>query len=95
MGAFEEIEKTDGRIVITNIVQSLFTEVIKKYPQDLLALLYLLSNRVAPEFEGKELGIGIFNGLFIFYYRTCTYIVNRSSPLWYRISYKLNHDTAF
>ncbi|XP_050204842.1 DNA ligase 1 [Mercurialis annua] len=58
--AFEylEDEKEKGRGNITNVATNLLRTVIFTTPDDLLALVYLLANRIAPAHEGVELGIG-------------------------------------
>ncbi|XP_065867440.1 DNA ligase 1-like [Euphorbia lathyris] len=56
--AFESIEEESGRILITNVACNMLRTVMDTTPDDLLALVYLLANRVAPAHEGVELGIG-------------------------------------
>ncbi|EEF38656.1 DNA ligase I, putative [Ricinus communis] len=58
--AFEylEDEKEKGRGNITNVACNMLRSVMSTTPDDLLALVYLLANRVAPAHEGVELGIG-------------------------------------
>ncbi|XP_024984452.1 DNA ligase 1 [Cynara cardunculus var. scolymus] len=55
---FDAISKESGRIVITGIVCNMLRTVIKTTPDDLLPVVYLLANRIAPAHEGLELGIG-------------------------------------
>ncbi|KAI3743238.1 hypothetical protein L1987_60944 [Smallanthus sonchifolius] len=55
---FYEISKESGRIVITEIVCNMLRTVIETTPDDLVAVVYLLANRIAPAHEGLELGIG-------------------------------------
>lgn len=55
---FELIEKESGRILITNMVCNMLRTVMDTTPDDLLALVYLLANKIAPAHEGVELGIG-------------------------------------
>ncbi|KAM0065322.1 putative DNA ligase (ATP) [Helianthus debilis subsp. tardiflorus] len=55
---FDEISKESGRIVITEIVCNMLRTVIETTPDDLVAVVYLLANRIAPAHEGLELGIG-------------------------------------
>lgn len=55
---FDEISKESGRILITEIVCNMLRTVIKMTPDDLVAVVYLLANRIAPAHEGLELGIG-------------------------------------
>ncbi|KAA8550313.1 hypothetical protein F0562_001997 [Nyssa sinensis] len=56
--AFDAISKETGRITITDIVCNMLRTVIQTTPDDLLAVVYLLANRIAPAHEGLELGIG-------------------------------------
>ncbi|GMG98779.1 hypothetical protein Nepgr_000619 [Nepenthes gracilis] len=56
--AFDLISKETGRIVITDIVCNVLRTVIATTPDDLLAVVYLLANKIAPAHEGLELGIG-------------------------------------
>ena len=46
------------RLVITHHLISAFRAVIATSPADLLPMVYLCTNRVAPAHEGVELGIG-------------------------------------
>ncbi|XP_041995937.1 DNA ligase 1-like [Salvia splendens] len=54
----EAVSKESGRIVITGIVCNMLRTVTETAPDDLLAVMYLLVNRIAPAHEGLELGIG-------------------------------------
>lgn len=56
--AFDLIAKETGRIVITDIVCNMLRTVMDTTPEDLVAMVYLLANKVAPAHEGVELGIG-------------------------------------
>lgn len=56
--AFDMISKESGRIVITDIVCNMLRTVIRTTPDDLIAVVYLSANRIAPAHEGLELGIG-------------------------------------
>ncbi|GAB4842935.1 tRNA ligase [Ancistrocladus abbreviatus] len=56
--AFDLIAKETGRIMITDIVCNLLRTVIATTPDDLLAVVYLLANKIAPSHEGLELGVG-------------------------------------
>ncbi|KAK6144339.1 hypothetical protein DH2020_021159 [Rehmannia glutinosa] len=56
--AFDAISKESGRIAITEIVCNMLRTVIETTPDDLLPVVYLLANRIAPAHEGLELGIG-------------------------------------
>ncbi|KAM7278174.1 hypothetical protein ACFE04_005308 [Oxalis oulophora] len=55
---FDMISNESGRIVITNITCNMLRTVIDTTPQDLVPVLYLAANRIAPAHEGLELGIG-------------------------------------
>eukprot|EP01135_Chromosphaera_perkinsii_P003991 Nk52_evm4s266 gene=Nk52_evmTU4s266 len=55
---FEEVEKTTKRLKITEIVVNLLRSVIILTPDDLIPCIYLCLNRLAPQYEGVELGIG-------------------------------------
>lgn len=56
--ALDLIKDESGRIVITDITCNLLRTVIAKNPDDLLGIVYLLANKIAPAHEGVELGIG-------------------------------------
>ncbi|KAL5071716.1 hypothetical protein RYX36_022603 [Vicia faba] len=56
--AFDLIQQESGRIVMTDIVCNLLRCVIHTSPQDLLPVVNLAANRIAPPHEGLELGIG-------------------------------------
>jgi len=55
---FEAIAEESKRLVITSLLINSFRAVIATSPQDLLPMVYLCTNRVAPAHEGLELGIG-------------------------------------
>lgn len=55
---FQSIEDTSARLKITSILCNLFRSVIALTPDDLLPCLYLCLNKLAPAYEGIELGIG-------------------------------------
>ncbi|KAF6167683.1 hypothetical protein GIB67_017178 [Kingdonia uniflora] len=56
--AFDLIDKESGRIVITSILCNVFRTVIATTPEDLISIVYLAANKIAPSHEGIELGIG-------------------------------------
>ncbi|CAN1171785.1 DNA ligase 1 [Linum perenne] len=56
--AFDMIANESGRIVITDIVCNMLRTVMETTPDDLLPVVYLLANKIAPAHEGIELGIG-------------------------------------
>ncbi|CAK9187245.1 unnamed protein product [Ilex paraguariensis] len=55
---FDAISKESGRIAITEMVCNMLRTVIQMTPEDLVAVVYLSANRIAPAHEGLELGIG-------------------------------------
>lgn len=55
---FDMIAAETGRIVITDIVCNMLRTVIYTTPEDLVAVVYLSANKIAPAHEGLELGIG-------------------------------------
>ncbi|RKO83965.1 ATP-dependent DNA ligase, partial [Blyttiomyces helicus] len=55
---FEEIEVITSRLQISAILTDFFKTVIRLTPDDLIPCIYLCLNRICPEYEGKELGIG-------------------------------------
>lgn len=52
---FEEIEKRSGRIEITELLAGLFSKVS---PEEGRKIAYLLQEKLAPSYEGLELGVG-------------------------------------
>ncbi|KAL5709917.1 hypothetical protein ACHQM5_020541 [Ranunculus cassubicifolius] len=56
--AFDLIDNESGRIAITEILCNAFRTVIAMNPKDLIAVVYLAANKIAPAHEGIELGIG-------------------------------------
>ncbi|CAI5965343.1 unnamed protein product, partial [Closterium sp. NIES-64] len=52
------ISNESGRLAITEIMCNVFRTVMATSPDDLLPIVYLAANRVAPPHEGVELGIG-------------------------------------
>ncbi|XP_071921203.1 DNA ligase 1-like isoform X1 [Coffea arabica] len=56
--ALDAISKESGQIAITAIVCNMLRTVMETTPEDLVAVVYLLANRIAPAHEGLELGIG-------------------------------------
>jgi len=55
---FDMISEETGRIVITDIVCNMLRTVMLATPEDLVPIVYLSANRIAPAHEGLELGIG-------------------------------------
>ncbi|GJP63209.1 hypothetical protein CLOP_g20272 [Closterium sp. NIES-67] len=56
--ALGRISNESGRLAITEIMTNVFRTVMATSPEDLLPIVYLAANRVAPPHEGVELGIG-------------------------------------
>ncbi|KNA23525.1 hypothetical protein SOVF_024140 [Spinacia oleracea] len=56
--AFDLIKGESGRIVITNITCNVLRTVMATTPDDLLEVVYLLANKIAPAHQGLELGLG-------------------------------------
>ncbi|KAF8767052.1 DNA ligase 1 like protein [Argiope bruennichi] len=54
----EIIEETSARLKIVEILANYLRSVIVLSPEDLLYSVYLCLNRLAPEYEGIELGVG-------------------------------------
>nr|KAJ3422714.1 tRNA ligase [Polyrhizophydium stewartii] len=55
---FELIQATTKRLEIQSHLTDLFRSVIDLSPQCLIECVYLCINRIGPEYEGKELGVG-------------------------------------
>lgn len=56
--ALHAVSEESSRIAMTQIVCNLLRTVMETTPDDLLAVMYLFANRIAPAHEGLELGIG-------------------------------------
>ncbi|KAK9760623.1 ATP-dependent DNA ligase Cdc17 [Basidiobolus ranarum] len=56
--AFEAIEATTKRLIILDYLTSFFRNVIETTPGSLLEIVYLCINRLCPQYDGLELGIG-------------------------------------
>lgn len=56
--AFSEIQATTKRLEITEILTQFLVRVIERSPDNLLHVVYLCINRLCPDYEGLELGIG-------------------------------------
>ncbi len=52
------IEETSARLEIIRILSNFFRSVRSLSPNDLVYSVYLCVNKVAPEYDGIELGIG-------------------------------------
>lgn len=55
---FAKIEATTKRLEIASLLADFFSEVIYNSPESLIECVYLCLNRIGPDYEGKELGIG-------------------------------------
>ncbi|MDP2439520.1 MAG: ATP-dependent DNA ligase [archaeon] len=55
---FEEVARISSRLKIREHLTSLFLEIIRTTPEDLLPAVYLSVNKLAPAYHGLELGIG-------------------------------------
>jgi DNA ligase-1 len=55
---FARIEEVSSRLMIQQHLTELFRQVLLLTPQDLVHLIYLSSNTVAPSYECVELGVG-------------------------------------
>ena len=55
---FNKIESTTKRLEITELLTQFFVSVIETKPDELLMTVYLTINRLCPDYEGLELGIG-------------------------------------
>ncbi|ORZ39462.1 ATP-dependent DNA ligase [Catenaria anguillulae PL171] len=55
---FDLIAATTKRLEITSLLATFLHTVITAHPADLLSAVYLCINRLCPEYEGLELGIG-------------------------------------
>eukprot|EP00939_MAST-03C_sp_MAST-3C-sp1_P002653 g2653.t1 len=55
---FAQIEGTTKRLEIQMYLTHMFCDIVALTPEDLLPAVYLASNKLAPQFEGIELGIG-------------------------------------
>ncbi|GAA6061516.1 hypothetical protein JCM10212_004506 [Sporobolomyces blumeae] len=55
---FDKINATTKRLEISAYLTRFLVDVIEKTPKDLLRTIYLCINRLAPEYESLELGIG-------------------------------------
>mmetsp|Transcript_11931 Transcript_11931/g.38151 ORF Transcript_11931/g.38151 Transcript_11931/m.38151 type:complete len:638 (+) Transcript_11931:39-1952(+) len=58
VAVFKRIEATTKRLEIQQLACDLFRSAVALTPSDLLPLVYLACNKLAPQFEGVELGIG-------------------------------------
>lgn len=55
---FEEIESNSSRLKIIALASELFLKVLRTKPDDLSTVTYLCINRLGPDYEGLELGLG-------------------------------------
>ena len=55
---FEKIEQTTKRLEIQQLLTQYFIHVITNSKQELVTAVYLCLNKLGPEYQGKELGVG-------------------------------------
>ncbi|KAK9240550.1 hypothetical protein V1525DRAFT_395320 [Lipomyces kononenkoae] len=55
---FEKIEATTKRLEIISYCSAFFQEVLSLTPDSLLQVVYLFINRLSPDYEGIEIGLG-------------------------------------
>ncbi|CCH46521.1 DNA ligase 1 [Wickerhamomyces ciferrii] len=55
---FEKIESTTKRLEIIKYTSDFFLKVLQTNPNDLIPITYLFINRLGPDYEGLELGLG-------------------------------------
>ncbi|KAI9015005.1 ATP-dependent DNA ligase [Gaertneriomyces semiglobifer] len=55
---FDDIEATTKRLQILSFLTAFFKNVMDLSPKDLVPTVYLCLNKIGPDYEGKELGIG-------------------------------------
>lgn len=55
---FEKVEATTKRLEINSILTDFFLQVLKSNPRDLSKVTYLFINKLGPDYEGVELGLG-------------------------------------
>ena len=78
--ALDLISNESGRIAIADILTNVFRTVIATTPGDLVSVVYLSANKIAPPHEGLELGIGdaaIIRALAEAYGRKDEYVKNQ------------------
>lgn len=56
--AFDEIESISSRLKIINIAANTFLSILHSRPTDLPATVYLCINKLAPDYQNIELGLG-------------------------------------
>ncbi|KAI9030313.1 DNA ligase 1-like protein [Hyaloraphidium curvatum] len=56
---FEKNEATTKRLEKIDITRSFFQSVFQLSPENLLETVYLCLNKIAPDYEGHELGVGV------------------------------------
>lgn len=55
---FEEIEKNSSRLKIVSLAADLFLSTLRLKPEELTTVVFLCINRLGPDYEGLELGLG-------------------------------------
>ena len=54
----DKMEQESGRLKKVAILSNFFWSILKLSPEDLMPAIYLVTNRLAPDYEGVELGVG-------------------------------------
>mmetsp|Transcript_4412 Transcript_4412/g.6601 ORF Transcript_4412/g.6601 Transcript_4412/m.6601 type:complete len:836 (-) Transcript_4412:86-2593(-) len=60
---FQDVEENPKRLTKTRLVANYFRSVLATNPEKLVKVFYLCCNKIAPQYEGLELGIG--NGILL------------------------------
>lgn len=55
---FAEIESTSSRLAIIASLSAFFSKTLKTSPEDLIPCIYLLTNKLGPDYDNPELGLG-------------------------------------
>lgn len=55
---FEEIEENSSRLKIISLACEIFLNTLRLKPEELTTIVYLCINRLGPEYDGLELGLG-------------------------------------
>lgn len=55
---FDDVAAVSSRLKVTEIACNFFRSIVALTPEDLLPTIYLCTSKVAPAYEGLEVGIG-------------------------------------